>query len=801
MQHIYKRFSVIAGFTALLAVLLISTAITRRRVDVLERNQSWVEHTQQVLLELSTVESLLKDAETGQRGFLYTGEESYLEPYNAAIKLVGAHVDKLAELTADNPRQQARMPMLRRLTQQKLDELARTIAMFNQGDPEQTKSLVRSDLGKLIMDNIRALADEMRQEEDSLETARLQSAASSTQALILTLYLNTGAAMAGLVLLAFFILREMAQREKHAAEIREREEWFRVTLGSIGDAVIATDERGTVIFVNPIAEELLGVKLREAQGQAIQKIFPIFNEQTRQPVENPVGKVLELGRVMGLANHTVLVRSDGKIIPIEDSAAPIFDDQKRLRGVVMVFRDVTLEKQSQEIMRKAEKLAAAGRLAATVAHEINNPLEAVCNLVYLATRAANVPEDVRGYLSMAEQELERVFYTAWGHDQRTFGNPGFHNLVERGIRWACGQDPAVVPEFASSAAPRFEPLPMTPIAEDAPEFTYVDVGPKIPNYRPGERWGLQGTPHTQMQMPLSPAESMQHYSVPRGFHLELFASEPDFEGKPIAMSWDERGRLWICETLDYPNELQPPGEGRDRIRICEDTDGDGRADRFAIFAEKLSIPTAIAFCRGGAIVQNATQTLYLKDTDGDDKADVREVLIRGWALGDTHGGVSNFQYGLDNSIWAMQGYNASTPEYGDGQKSSTFRQGFFRFQLGLKGAPEAAAGGLPVVTNVEFIRSSSNNTWGFGMSEEGLIFGSTANRNPSMFMPIANRYYERVRGWSAEQLGMIADTYLFKAITDKVRQVDQFGGYTAGAGHALYTARRYPQPFWNQTAD
>jgi putative heme-binding domain-containing protein len=86
------------------------------------------------------------------------------------------------------------------------------------------------------------------------------------------------------------------------------------------------------------------------------------------------------------------------------------------------------------------------------------------------------------------------------------------------------------------------------------------------------------------------------------------------------------------------------------------------------------------------------------------------------------------------------------------------------------------------------------------MSEEGLIFGSTANRNPSMFMPIANRYYERVRGWSAEQLGMIADTYLFKPITDKVRQVDQFGGYTAGAGHALYTARAYPKTFWNRTA-
>src|SRR5262249_53148014 len=116
----------------------------------------------------------------------------------------------------------------------------------------------------------------------------------------------------------------------------------------------------------------------------------------------------------------------------------------------------------------------------------------------------------------------RVFYTAWGHDQRTFGNPGFHNLVERGIRWACGQDPSVVPNFVSTAPARFEPLPMTTIAKDAAALQYVDVGPKIPNYRPGERFGQQGAAHTQMQLPLSPADSMQHYSVPQGFRLELF---------------------------------------------------------------------------------------------------------------------------------------------------------------------------------------------------------------------------------------------------------------------------------------
>ncbi|HUQ68007.1 MAG TPA: PVC-type heme-binding CxxCH protein, partial [Planctomycetaceae bacterium] len=391
----------------------------------------------------------------------------------------------------------------------------------------------------------------------------------------------------------------------------------------------------------------------------------------------------------------------------------------------------------------------------------------------------------------------RVFYTAWGHDQRTFGNPGFHNLVERGVRWACGQDPAV----AGADSSQFVVPQMTAIAPDLP-FEYEEVGPKIPNYTPGPRWGVQGAAHTKMQKPLPPTESMKHYSVPVGFELKLFASEPDLVGKPIAMTWDERGRLWVCETYDYPNELQPPGEGRDRIRICEDTDGDGTADKFTVFAEKLSIPTAIAFHRGGAIVQNGTETLYLKDTNGDDKADVREVLITGWALGDTHGGVSNFQYGLDNWIWAMQGYNTSKPKYGDGQESTSFRMGFFRFEVGSSEdrSPRGATRGLPTVTDVEFLRSSNNNTWGLGISEEGLIFGSTANHNPSMFMPIPNRYYERVRGWSAEQLGMISDTWLFKAITDKVRQVDQFGGYTAGAGHALYTARNYPPQYWNRTA-
>ncbi len=378
----------------------------------------------------------------------------------------------------------------------------------------------------------------------------------------------------------------------------------------------------------------------------------------------------------------------------------------------------------------------------------------------------------------------RVFYTAWGHDTRTWKNAGFKNLVERGIRWAAGTDLSGVPSYEADKA---FPIPeMTALRKDVKPFEFIDVGAEIPNYTPSNRWGVQGEPMTKMQKPLPAEESLKHLVVPKGFRIELFASDPDIKGKPICMNWDERGRLWVAETYDYPNELQPEGKGRDRIRICEDTNGDGKADKFTVFADKLSIPIGMTFYRGGLILQDGTQTLYLKDTNGDDVADERKVLFTGWSQGDTHGGVSNFQYGLDNWIWAMQGYNNSRPVVA-GEPGQTFRNGFFRFQ--------------PDGSELEFIRSTNNNTWGLGISEEGIIFGSTANRNPSVYMPIANRYYERVRGWTMSlNLGTMADTHKFKPITDKVRQVDQHGGYTAAAGHALYTARNYPQEYWNRTA-
>ncbi len=408
MQTFYKRFSVITGFLLLLALLVINCIVIRRELAVQIANQAWAAHSQAVLLQLSETESLLKDAETGQRGYLYTGEPRYLQPYNLAITQVNNHIQKLAELTADNADQLSNVERLGLLAKQKLAELNNTITRYQSGHPDKARALVLTNHGLFTMDRIRAVIREMQQQENGLALARMQAYRRSVRVTVACIYSASIVAALGLILLAYYILREMGLRERHAQQMRQREEWFRVTLTSLGDGVIATDEFGFVTFVNPVAERLTGRSLGQAKGKPVTEIFPIFNEITHESVDNPVQKVMELGQIVGLANHTVLQQPDGTVIPIEDSAAPIHDDRGQLIGVVLVFRDASHERKSQEILRKTEKLAAAARLAATVSHEINNPLEAVGNLIYLAKNRPDVPADVSYDLTLAERELERV---------------------------------------------------------------------------------------------------------------------------------------------------------------------------------------------------------------------------------------------------------------------------------------------------------------------------------------------------------------------------------------------------------
>ncbi len=137
------------------------------------------------------------------------------------------------------------------------------------------------------------------------------------------------------------IFNDITDRKKMEKTLKENEERLRITLRSIGDAVIATDRNGLITFMNPIAENLTGWTLTESLNKDLEDVFNIINRDTRQQVENPVKKVLRCGNIVGLANHTRLIAKNGNEIPIDDSAAPIRDDNGNLTGVVLVFRDVT----------------------------------------------------------------------------------------------------------------------------------------------------------------------------------------------------------------------------------------------------------------------------------------------------------------------------------------------------------------------------------------------------------------------------------------------------------------------------
>ncbi|MEX1011169.1 MAG: PVC-type heme-binding CxxCH protein [Balneolaceae bacterium] len=362
-----------------------------------------------------------------------------------------------------------------------------------------------------------------------------------------------------------------------------------------------------------------------------------------------------------------------------------------------------------------------------------------------------------------EQGDGRVFYTAWGHDNRTWSNDGFKKLIENGTRWVAG-DWALDADFS------------------LPELTYSDG--LIPYYPAGEPWSTTGDPITEVQDPLSPEESLQHIYHDPGFRVELFASEPDVIN-PIDMTWDEKGRLWVVETVDYPNDFAPDRIGNDRIKVLEDTNGDGRADNVTVFAEGLNIPTSLTLWNGGVIVAHAPDYIYLKDTTGDGKADHREVLFTGWGTFDTHAGPSNLHYGFDNQIWGAVGYSAFEGEVGG--ENVRFSSGFYRF--------------TPDGSRLEQMARTSNNTWGFGFNEEGIVFGSTANNDIPVYHAVPHRFYSGLRGVNNSPVNRrIAEDNSIYPITDNVRQVDQWGRYTAAAGAHIYGARNFPKEYWNRIA-
>jgi PAS domain S-box-containing protein len=394
-----------------IAALTVLALILGYGLQRIQESASTVDRADVVILHGNRLIKLMVDEETGLRGFLLSRHPVFLEPLQEADKQIETEFNTLFTMV-HRPDQVARLHRLQDTHREWEQEAYQEIhsAPADASTMEQRMLQRKQD-----MDNLRAQMDEFL--NVVIERRAVHSAADIevNQYARIGLVLLVALAAAVLILETHRIFhkltaaynRQIQEIELRSAESYVREQWLNITIRSIGDAVIACDTDGNVEFMNLVAEQLTGWTEAQAKGRSLHEIFPIFNEETRTAVENPVDKVRRLGTVVGLANHTFLVARDGTEVSIDDSGAPIRDGSGNMIGIVLIFRNITERRMSEGALMRAEKLAAAGRLAATVAHEVNNPLEGLTNLVYIALRSNDLDE-IRHLLAQAESELGRI---------------------------------------------------------------------------------------------------------------------------------------------------------------------------------------------------------------------------------------------------------------------------------------------------------------------------------------------------------------------------------------------------------
>ena len=370
-----------------------------------------VDRSDRITSQITEVQKLILDQETGMRGYMLTDDPRMLGPYSAeTVATQKDFADLRVKLTGDEMEEQE----LALLSGRYQIWLVRAQGMIDK-DPALIHMPQINQQNKTMMDQIRAVVDDMLQGEEE-RRQKISALAPNIRHLQFVSVLATSL-LIGLIVAQFTRQRlhtvsrsyneSLEALEQSSREVHESRQWFQTTLESIGDAVIACDVLGRVEFLNAIASGLTGWSSQDALGEPLTEVFHIIHEDTRELVENPVEKVIRLRRVVGLSNHTVLISRQGREYVIDDSAAPILDANGQMTGVVLVFRDVTEQRRAESALISGEKLAIAGRLAASIAHEIHNPLDSVANLLFLLRDEEDSAKRIE-YLQMAQLELGRT---------------------------------------------------------------------------------------------------------------------------------------------------------------------------------------------------------------------------------------------------------------------------------------------------------------------------------------------------------------------------------------------------------
>ncbi|MBI5770429.1 MAG: ThuA domain-containing protein [Verrucomicrobia bacterium] len=304
--------------------------------------------------------------------------------------------------------------------------------------------------------------------------------------------------------------------------------------------------------------------------------------------------------------------------------------------------------------------------------------------------------------------------------------------------------------------------------------------------------------------PTAPTKAAARIEIHPEFTMSLVASEP-LINKVMNIDWDERGRLWVCETPEYPNGRRAPNaapwkdsgslrgarvdrDPEDRISILTDTNGDGIMDQKHVFADKLELVTSFVFYKNGVIAACSPDIWYLEDTDGDGVCDRRTKLYTGLGINDTHAVINNLRWGLDGWIYATHGYSRGDVTSGDGTKKfGPDGSGVVRFK------PDGSA--------FENFSSRGGNTWGLDITWDGQVFWTQPTSGTVFFHTVlpesvlAKAKLPGVTSWK----GMITNQRSYPAMSwpeQAYVQIDQVGNFTAAAGCAIYEGGAWPAK-WN----
>jgi len=358
LQPRFETKVLVAFIAAMLVVIALATMTWKVADDAASAAQT-VEHTHAVLNNLARTRGYTLQIELTTQSFRLTGDPANLVERNAAIAERENTLEHIRQLTVDNARQQQRWTELREITNRRL-AISRQIELLRktQGQGAADAYVATAPL-RATRTRTYELLSEMDAEERRLLTEREAGYAQARRMLVVAGAL-VAALLAALLSATYALIRQQL-RETEASQraLADSEESLSTTLHSIGDAVMATDTAGRITRMNPVAEQLSGWSISQAQGRPVDEVFRIISERTREPAEIPVAKVLTTGETQGLANHTALIARDGTEHPIADSAAPIRDTQGRLRGVVLVFRDVSTERKAEHIIHEQNALLEA----------------------------------------------------------------------------------------------------------------------------------------------------------------------------------------------------------------------------------------------------------------------------------------------------------------------------------------------------------------------------------------------------------------------------------------------------------